>query len=283
MIIKSIIFLIWLLVNSTNTIPPRDYHYRIQINDSLINISGKTIEDRFHPPVNFNRTKVNHKSFEYFLRSLPLKDIGSQVRLYNGNVKRNTNIYISLVDLDIGDKDLQQCADAIIRLRAEYLYANRQYDSIHFNLTNGFRVNYFEWAKGKRVVVERNKCIWKDIYNPSTSYKTFRDYLDFIFMYAGTLSLSKELKPVSIQCIRIGDIFIQGGSPGHAVIVVDMAINFITGERLFILAQSYMPAQEIHILINPNNPEISPWYSSVFNGKLKTPEWEFNQSDLKRF
>lgn len=283
MIIKSIIFLIWLLVNSTNTIPPRDYHYRIQINDSLINISGKTIEDRFHPPVNFNRTKVNHKSFEYFLRSLPLKDIGSQVRLYNGNVKRNTNIYISLVDLDIGDKDLQQCADAIIRLRTEYLYANRQYDSIHFNLTNGFRVNYSEWAKGKRVVIERNKCFWKDIYNPSTSYKTFRDYLDFIFMYAGTLSLSKELKPVSIQCIRIGDIFIQGGSPGHAVIVVDMAINFITGERLFILAQSYMPAQEIHILINPNNPEISPWYSSVFNGKLKTPEWEFNQSDLKRF
>ena len=45
--------------------------------------------------------------------------------------------------------------------------------------------------------------------------------------------------------MQIGDVLIQGGSPGHAVIVVDMAENPATGEKLYLLAQSYMPAQDI--------------------------------------
>ncbi len=43
-----------------------------------------------------------------------------------------------------------------------------------------------------------------------------------VFAYAGTLSLYEELESVPIKDMDIGDIFVQGGSPGHAVIVVDM-------------------------------------------------------------
>ena len=106
--------------------------------------------------------------------------------------------------------------------------------------------------------------------------------MDIIFAYAGTLSLEKELIPVHISEIQIGDVFIQGGSPGHAVIIVDLAED-INGNKIFLLAQSYMPAQDIHVLKNPENREISPWYSVNFEADLKTPEWTFKKSDLKRF
>lgn len=49
------------------------------------------------------------------------------------------------------------------------------------------------------------------------------------------------------------------------------------------LAQSYMPAQELQILINPTKREISPWYSLDFGDELATPEWRFQKGSLKRF
>ena len=83
--------------------------------------------------------------------------------------------------------------------------------------------------------------------------------------------------------MRIGDVFIQGGFPGHAVMVVDMAVNGRTGEKLFLLIQSYMPAQEIHVLKNPSDSADGPWYELDFGETLRTPEWTFSKDDLKRF
>ena len=40
--------------------------------------------------------------------------------------------------------------------------------------------------------------------------------------------------------------------PGHVVLIVDMAEND-KGEKIFMLAQSYMPAQQTQILINPSD------------------------------
>jgi hypothetical protein len=70
--------------------------------------------------------------------------------------------------------------------------------------------------------------------------------------------LEKELKPADPNDLQIGDIFIQGGFPGHAVVVVDVALNTDNGQQVFLLAQSYMPAQDIQILQNPNDEELSP-------------------------
>ena len=72
-------------------------------------------------------------------------------------------------------------------------------------------------------------------------------------MYAGTHSLFKELQPVpDTSLLQIGDIFIEPGFPGHAVMVADMAFHKNTGKKIFLLVQSFMPAQEIHILKNPS-------------------------------
>jgi hypothetical protein len=48
------------------------------------------------------------------------------------------------------------------------------------------------------------------------------------------------------------------------------------------LAQSYMPAQDIQVLVNQGNASISPWYIMA-EGPIETPEWTFAPEDLKRF
>ncbi|MEL6142296.1 MAG: DUF4846 domain-containing protein, partial [Bacteroidota bacterium] len=105
-----------------------------------------------------------------------------------------------------------------------------------------------------------------------------------VFSYAGTLSLAKELQPKSLTEIAIGDVFIRGGSPGHAVLVVDKAIDPSKGEILVLLAQSYMPAQDIHVLRNPNNSPDNPWYTvKEMSQQIRTPEWTFSPDELMRF
>ncbi|MCB0483868.1 MAG: hypothetical protein KDC37_04830 [Flavobacteriales bacterium] len=91
---------------------------------------------------------------------MPLKPHNSEVAHYDGSTKANYEIYDAVVDLKIGTKDLYQCADAIMRLRAEYLWNQKEFEKIHFNFTNGFRVDYTEWMKGKRLIIKGNSIYW---------------------------------------------------------------------------------------------------------------------------
>ncbi len=91
------------------------------------------------------------------------------------------------------------------------------------------------------------------------------------------------MKAITVPELRPGDVFILGGSPGHAVIVLDVAVDLKTNKKIFMLAQSYMPAQETQVLINPNDEKLSPWYSVDFGERLVTPEWEFSRGQLMRF
>lgn len=244
--------------------------------------SGDTLHQRFLAPKGFERTRVDANGFESYLRHLPLKPEGSPLLNFKGGVLEKEGVYAAVVDLPIGNKDLHQCADAVMRLRAEYLWRKGRYNEIHFHFTNGFDVNYEKWMQGYRIVIEGNKTYWTT--QPRASSNTYQDfwsYMETIFMYAGTLSLSKELDEVEVMDMQIGDVFIQGGSPGHAVIVVDMAVNPENQERVFMLAQSYMPAQNLQILLNPASGDV--WYNTHDLYPLETPEWIFKAGSLKRF
>ena len=235
------------------------------------------VKTRFPPPTGFARHQPTTGWSEY-LRSLPLKPEGSAVLLYDGHKKVN-QVHAAVIDLDIGTKNLQQCADAVMRLRAEYLYQQKLYDQIHFNFTNGWTCAYSKWSAGYRVKIKGNKTWWEKGASPSYSYESFRKYLDVVFMYAGTYSLARELNSVNIENLKIGDVFIQGGSPGHAVLVVDVVFNVSTSKKRFLLAQSYMPAQDIHVLYDFTTK--SPWFEP--GDLIETPEWIFYAQDLKRF
>ena len=248
----------------------------------FIDPGGQTIKTRFLSPTGFTRNISPENSFADYLQNLPLHPHGAKVHYYNGEEKYN-DVYEAVINVDVGKRDLQQCADAVMRLRAEHLYAQQDYENIHFNFVSGDRIDYDKWRKGYRVKVSGNNVSWVKSTTPSNDYKSFRKYMTIIFSYAGTLSLAKELNQVSINDIQIGDVFIQGGSPGHAVIVVDLVENKETKERRFLLAQSYMPAQEIHVLKNMANADGSPWYSNLLEENVGTPEWGFGVEDLKRF
>lgn len=249
---------------------------------SIINPNGKTVQERIRVPEGFKRIAAENNSFGQYLRALPVKPDGTKIQLYNGEVIEK-DVHVAVLDIDVGNRDLQQCADAVMRLRAEYLYSQGLYKRIHFNLTNGFNADYWKWMNGNRIVVKGNKTYWVKNANYSKEYSSFRRYLDVVFAYAGTLSLSQEMKKEPVENMQIGDVFLKGATPGHAVIVLDMAENKKTGEKIFLTAQSYMPAQSIHILKNPENEALSPWYSTNFGNTLKTPEWNFNQNQLMRF
>lgn len=244
---------------------------------------GKTLAERFPVPSGYKRLPADSSSFAMYLRNLPLKAHGSPVHLYNGGLKGNQNVHVAVIDMDAGTTDLQQCADAVMRLRAEYLYQSGRYEDISFHFTNGFDVPWLKYSQGYRVAVDGNKTSWVKKSKPGAGYKDFRNYLNLIFTYAGSLSLSKEMKPAEMKNIEPGNVLIIGGSPGHAVIVIDVAQHTETGERIFLLAQSYMPAQEIHVLKNPMAEDDNPWYSNTVKETIETPEWTFSVNDLKRF
>ncbi len=243
----------------------------------------ESLKRRIPLPEGYERVPVQAGSFAHWLRNLPLKSNNPPVLLFNGTKKGNQSVHYAVIDIDTGEEDLQQCADAIIRLRAEYLYSIKKYEDIHFNFTSGHRAAFTKWAKGYRPIIKNNKVSWKKTGEIDHSYKSFRKYLHTVFIYAGTYSLKREMKKKCLKNMQIGDLFIEGGFPGHAVIVVDMAAHQQMRKKIFLLAQSFMPAQDMHILINPNNQHLSPWYELDFNGELNTPEWIFKKSDLHSF
>ena len=249
---------------------------------SVLNPEGTTLESRILPPKGYDRLPSVAEELTSFLRRMELKPDGSPVLLYDGTEKGYQEGHIAVFDLDTGDRDLQQCADSIIRIYGEYYWSIGAYDKISFHLTNGFLMEYTKWREGYRIVVNGNDVSWKKSKGYDDSYETFRSYLTMVFAYAGTLSLSQECKPIAIDEIRPGDLFLQGGSPGHCVLVVDIAKDS-TGRSCFLLAQGYMPAQDFHILKNPLHEE-DPWYyEDELTYPLSTPSWSFHEGSLVRW
>jgi hypothetical protein len=199
-------------------------------------------------PAGFVRTVTPKNSFANYLQNLPLKKIGTNVLTYEGYVANTNTSAFAVVDLPIGKKDLLQCADAVMNLRARYLYANDQKDAIAFHFVSGFLCDYTSYAAGNRFVVASNS--WAKTAEADNSQATFEKYLELVYMYASTLSLQKELKTVgNSKDIQIGDVFIKGGSPGHCFIVVDRCEN-ANKKVQFAILQGFMPAQDMHLLKN---------------------------------
>lgn len=247
-----------------------------------LDVRGETLAQRISPPQGFHRLTAGEGSFAAWLRSLPMKPANASVLLYTGVKKARQDAHAAVIDIDVGKRDLQQCADAVMRLRAEWLWSIGAIDRIAFNYTGGGRVSYTRFAAGDRPSQDGKR--WRRSAKSDKTYAGFRRYMTNVFVYAGTYSLSRELVSVPDGVTpKIGDVIIKGGFPGHAVLVVDAAENPTTGENLFLLAQSYMPAQDIHILKNPAARDGSPWYASPIVWPLVTPEWTFEQGSLKRW
>lgn len=249
---------------------------------SLLQPHGATVATRFAVPPGYRRVTPQEGSFGAWLQKLPLKPDGEPVRLYDGRIKE-AEVHAAVLDMPLGNRDLQQCADSIMRLRAEYLFQSGRGSDIRFHFTNGFEVSFQTWCQGKRIQVSGNDTVWTGGGRSGVDRENLNAYLDVVYAYAGTLSLEKEMVPVPAEGVEIGGVLIQGGSPGHCVIVIDKAIETTSGKQLVMLAQGYMPAQDIHILKNESTPGISPWYPVEPGGTVDTPQWSFAWDQVKRF
>lgn len=248
---------------------------------SLINGEGMTIESRVLTPEGFTRGEAKEGSFTAFLRGYAVKEAEAPVLLYDKREKGNQSAHVAVLKLPLEQEDLQQCADSVMRVYAEYFYHEKKYDQIAFHFTNGFLAEYTKWQQGYRIAVNGNQVTWVKQKGYDDSYETFQSYLRMVFSYAGTLSMEQEAKAIPLKELRVGDVFLHGGSPGHVVMVLDICENE-RGEKAFLLGQGYMPAQEFHILKNPMHEE-DPWYyETELSYPLTTPEYTFEEGSLKR-
>lgn len=247
---------------------------------SLIDASGNTLETRIKVPDGYTRTKESNESLGEFLRNYQVKKDKSPVLLYNGRKKR-TNAHIAVLKLPLEDEDLQQCADSVMRVYGEYYYSKGEYDKIVYSLGGGFQAYFSKWSNGYGIGVQGDHLFWTSNAGHDASYDSFKKFMRIVFAYSGTLNLEEDSKPVELKEIRIGDMFIKGGSPGHVVMVVDTCEQK-DGKKAFLLAQGYMPAQEFHVLKNPLHEE-DPWYyEDEVAYPFKTPQYTFENGSLRR-
>ncbi len=208
-------------------------------------------------PEGFSFIKNEKNSFAAWLENVPLKR-DKTVFLFDGSQKKNQSAQFAVVDISVGEKNVQQCADAVMRLRSEYLFSQQKFKEIVF-IDNAGKEYRFT--------------------SPFTQ-QNFSVYLEKVFGMCGSASLAKQLKAVNeFSKIKAGDVIIKGGFPGHAVIVMGVAINDM-GKKIFLLAQSYMPAQDVHVLLNPTIEKLSPWYRVVKENIIITPEFVFHHNQL---
>ena len=217
---------------------------------------------------------------------MPLAPEGAPVVDFRGNKLHDNGKHRNIgavADLDIGGKDLQHCADAIIRLHAEWRYGRGEHD-LTYRTVSGQPLSYKGYVAGDRAVIEGKGIAIKHVAGARPdNHALLRGWLDDVFSWAGTASLERDAKKVvSFAEMAPGDFFVMSGSPfGHAVLILDMAKDE-KGRTALLLGQSYMPAQSFQIL---RTDEGSAWFI-VDPGDIAvaTPFWRpFPMSALRRF
>lgn len=227
-----------------------------------LSAAGVTVSQAFPPPE--GATRVATDAFGASLLELPLREASEPVRTYDG---RSTGHHARVIDMPLVPGDLQQCADSILRVRAEWL--RDQGEEVSFYATSGDPLPWSRWQAGERPYAPGNKVLWK----PGTK-GGWDEYLAAVFNWAGTVSL-QSYETVAVDAPRAGDILVEGGFPGHAVLLLDVATR---GEETFVLVgEGFMPAQSFHVELGPHQG----WWR--MDGGLALPVWSFEASHLRRW
>ena len=266
-------FLNMVLIGCSNVNPP-----------VKTNPLGNTIRDRIPAPEGYTWINEEIESFGEFLQGTELKADGSPILDFQYEPIGNQNEHVAVLNYDVGNSDLQQCADAVIRLRAEYLFQQKRFDEIQFHFTSGDLFRWNDYKNGFRAKVSpSNQVVFERTAATDSSYQNFRKYLNAVYMYAGTISLNKETSRVrNNNQIKSGDIIVTPGSPGHAVMIVGRAKNK-AGNIVYLIAEGYTPAQSIHIITNPF-AGTNPWYSlDVNKHPTITARYVFSQTNIRTF
>jgi hypothetical protein len=242
-----------------------------------------TLEARFPTPPGYQRVKVEAGSFSEWLRSLPMAPEGTPAKSFDGKdtLSADDDYLAGVIAIDTGSSDLQQSSDVIIRLHAEYLWSRGEKDKIGYLSATKLSMPLSRWEKGQRLIPNGANVFWAVKGKPAeVDHAEFRRYLDAVFNWANSTSLSPRSTPVADpKDLLAGDFFLQSQSPNHVAVVLDVAEK-PSGERVALLGQARSPAESIHV-VRPG--KATPWFSvrppvPVLTPHSKALEW----ADLRR-
>ena len=270
--------------------PPRKtdldpHRYRwLAANNPKLPAPVDSLEARFAVPPGYARVAVPSGSFGAWLRDLPLAAEGSAVLSNTGEtVFPGGDPYVAaVVAIDVGAGDLQQSADAVLRLHAEWLWASDQSDALSYRSASKLALPFSRWAKGQRLLASGPNVFWVVKGKPRPpSYDDFRQYIDAVMLWSNHVSLAARANHVADPtALSPGDFFLQTRGKGHAILVLDVAQK-PTGERVALLGQALQsPAQSIHVMrLGP----ATAWFSLRPPNPVLTPRAdEFSWADLMR-
>lgn len=183
-------------------------------------------------------------SYADYLRNLPLMPTDSVVRTFDGDTSRRAQPFCyRVIDKPIISQ-YEQCADVCIHLRADYLYSQRRFFSIHFDDTQYHTMRYWRGAR----------------------HWWYEKYLREVFGLANSQSMVQEMPQRKLEDLHVGDVFVydsesrEDSNLGHAILVADLAENKDTGSKIVLLVQGSTPACSMHILRNQSDSILSPWF-----------------------
>ena len=142
---------------------------------------------------------------------------------------------------------------------------------IAFHATSGDLLPWERYRNGERPYVKSNRIHWR----LTQTEGSWEGWLRSVFIWAGTLSL-QAYDTVEADKPIPGDVLLEGGSPGHVVLILDVAKQ---GSHTYILiGEGFMPAQDFHIELGPE----SGWWRWDGDG-LALNHWVFDADSLRRW
>ncbi|HVY45643.1 MAG TPA: DUF4846 domain-containing protein, partial [Minicystis sp.] len=213
---------------------------------------------------------------------LPLAPAGTSVATYAGDLvlPGDHEHLAAVVAIDVGARDLMQCADSVIRMHAEWRWSTGARDEAYHALA-GPLMSFPRYLAGDRPRAAGARLVWEREARPQRAeHAAFRRFLDEVFTFANTISLARESSAVARDALRPGDFFVLPGGPGHAVLVLDAA-RASDGRVALLLGQGFMPAQGFYV-VRPSRA--SAWFVvAPGDAAVPTPFWRpFPWSSLRR-
>lgn len=164
---------------------------------SLIDKDQLSIITRVKVPEGYKRVVSPKGSFQAYLQNYKLKAYGSKIINYDGTAYFWQKGHVGILDISVPKNGLQQCADALIRIRSEHLWDQDRKVEIGFNFTSGHYCSWSKYADGYRPKINGNKVSFHKTASANHSKTNFYKYLNLIYTYSGTLSLYHELPKIN--------------------------------------------------------------------------------------
>ena len=237
---------------------------------------AETVREGFPPPQ--GAMLAPRTGFGSWLMERELLEPGSPVLTHSGHHvgRPHAPPQVRVVAMPMVPGDLQQCADTIYRLRAEYLRENNS--EVVFHATNGQAIPWARWAAGERTQLHGNTLTWVRTRHAGEA-AAWQSWLKELFEYAGTISLkAHDTVPVADGQPRPGDVVVASGSPGHAVVLFDVA-KTPDGRWLVLFGEGFMPAQQLHLHRGPEDG----WWEWDPNKGLPIGWWPLPAEGLRRW